>query len=214
MQSLNRLKSDRPRRERDFYETPIELALESIRVFATDFRHFPTRVLDPGSGNGIWGKAVEKVFFPRPHIVGVEVQNINAKYRESYSEIYHGDYLSGEFDTNLSDFDLCVGNPPYSLAEEFVRKSYEYLRPNGYTYFLLRLAFLESQKRYKGLFKDFPPLRVYVSSRRPSFFSTKGRKTTDALSYAMFLWKKGFKGTTEVKWFMWDYGENNSNKVT
>jgi hypothetical protein len=205
MQSLNRQKSERPRRERDFYETPIELAEESIRVFATDFKYFPSKILDPGSGNGIWGKAVSNVFFPKPDIFGVEVQNLNAKYGEYYSEICNGDYLSGEFDNSIGDFDFIVGNPPYSLAEEFIRKSFSYLIPNGYIFFLLRLAFLESQKRYKGLFKEFPPLRVYVSSRRPSFFSTTKGKTTDTISYAMFLWKKGYRESTDIKWFMWNY---------
>lgn len=206
MQSLNRLKSDRPRRERDFYETPIELAEESIKTFAIDFKYFPDKVLDPGCGNGIWGKAIDNVFFPNPVVFGVEVQKINAKYGEHYSEIYNENYLSGELDTVLNDFDLCVGNPPYSLAEEFIRTSLSYLKPNGYVFFLLRLAFLESQKRYKGLFKEFPPKRVYVLSRRPSFFSTVGnRKTTDATAYAMFLWKKGYKGSTDLKWLDWCY---------
>ena len=80
-----------------------------------------------------------------------------------------------------------------------------WLEDKGYIFFLLRLAFLESKKRIP-LYNDFPPKRVYVLQRRPSFFSTRGSsRTVDATAYAMFLWQKGWSGKTELDWLYWNY---------
>jgi hypothetical protein len=202
MQTVNRLKSERPRREYDFYETPIELAKEALRRFLLDEnKHRLYDVLDPGAGRGVWGEAILNIYHYPVNLDGIEIQDVSPS--ESYDRWHHGDYLQDKW-SNLTDdrlFDLVVGNPPYSLAEEFIRQSFYTLCEGGYCYFLLRLAFLESKKRHFGLFTDWQPKRVYVLSRRPSFFTTKsGRKTTDALSYAMFLWQKGWVGDTVLDW--------------
>jgi len=108
----------------------------------------------------------------------------------------------------LELFDLICGNPPYSLAEEFIRCSINLLNPKGYVYFLLRLSFLEGIARNKGLFKEFPPKRVYICSRRPSFFSTDGKKhSTDTLAYALFLWQKGYAKETKLNFLDWKYSK-------
>lgn len=206
MQSLNRLKSERPRKEYDFYETPYGLCKTSLirlredeNILLDSLQCMLAKVLDAGAGRGVWGSAFNSVF-PNTMSVAVELNPITPE--TIYDKVNFGDFL----EMDLFNFTLVYGNPPYSLAEEFVRKSLEIIRDDGYVYFLLRLAFLESKKRHFGLFSEFPPKRVYVLSRRPSFFSTKeGRKTTDALSYAMFLWQKGWEGKTELDWLYWEY---------
>jgi len=200
MQTINRLKSNRPRKKHDFYETPYELAREAIKVVFLDEKMNPKiRGLDAGSGGGVWGKAF-KNWFPDSPNVGID---INAPFTDdNYTSVIKNDFLVKSVPSGYG-FDLVYGNPPYSLAEEFVRRG---LEVGKYVYFLLRLAFLESQKRHFGLYSEFPPKRVYVLSRRPSFFSSNGkRKTTDALSYAMFLWQKGYKGKPELDWLYWEY---------
>ena len=79
-----------------------------------------------------------------------------------------------------------VTNPPYSLAEEFVRKSRE-LYQNAELVFLLRLAFLASEKRLQ-LWRDIGTPDVYVLPNRPSF--TGGG--TDSADYAWFHWPKAW----------------------
>ena len=225
MQSLNRLKSDRPRKKHDFYETPYELcraALERLRRDETkegEFgglnamasylnpqgRSWAVCGIDAGCGKGVWGKAFYKVFHENNFSIGVD------PYVEPEENIY-ASYLKEDFLTSTrigGGQQLVYGNPPYSLAEEFVRRGLE-LAKGGYVFFLLRLAFLESKKRFFGLFAEYPPKRVYVLSRRPSFFSSdpeNKRKTTDALSYAMFLWQGGWQGKTELTWLWWTYDD-------
>lgn len=212
METLNRLKSDRPRRKHDFYETPKELcdmALSRMILSELDYLDYIcpfNSVMDAGCGSGVWGSALHKQYnisaIRNLSLDGIDIQEMDSNL--CYTGWFTGNFL----DFDCSDkYDLVMGNPPYSLAEEFVRHSMKTLKEGGYVYFLLRLAFLESKKRYFGLFKEYKPKRVYVLSRRPSFFSSKGdnRKTTDALSYAMFLWQKGWSGNTVLDWLYWDY---------
>ena len=211
MQSLNRLKSERPRRKFDFYETPKGLCKASLRRFVLDEtnldRYAPfMSVLDPGCGSGVWESALYEMYnvsvLDQLSLDGIDMQEKESNL--CYTGWFVGDFL----DFNISDkYDLVMGNPPYSLAEEFVRHSMSLIDDGGYVFFLLRLAFLESKKRHFGLFTEFQPKRVYVLSRRPSFFSSgnDGKKTTDALAYAMFLWQKGWSGKTELDWLYWSY---------
>lgn len=66
----------------------------------------------------------------------------------------------------------------------------------------LKLTFLEGKSR-RELFRTQPPIRVWVSSSRlqcalnGDFKNFKG----SALAYAWFIWMKGWKGTTTIKWF-------------
>ena len=204
MQTTNRLRSERPRKKYDFYETPIELCRASLERFQMDERPEMYTVLDVGAGNGVWGEAFAETIHWSEKIClgGVEIDS--SLVDENYDFWYSLDYLNFGFDGD--GFSLIFGNPPYSLAEEFVRHSLELCSDGGYVFFLLRLAFLESKKRHFGLFTEMHPKKVYVLSRRPSFFTTKdGSKTVDALAYAMFLWQKGYEGKPELDWLYWEY---------
>lgn len=197
---LTRLNSNRPRKESDFYPTPIELARVALEKFPENEK--PLFILDPGAGDGIWGKVCKDVF--SDHLLyGVDIRELSHPCQ--YDIWVNKDYLDYDFPLK---FNLVIGNPPYSLAEEFIRKSFELLTPDGYIYFLLRLEFLASKKRYLGLFKDFKPNKIIVCSRRPSFFTTKsGGHTTDAIDYCMILWHNGWKGETTLDWLYFDYEE-------
>ena len=65
----------------------------------------------------------------------------------------------------------------------------------------LKLQFLEGKAR-KKLFRLFPPMTIYVSSSRllcaknGEFDKAQG----SAVAYAWYVWAKGYKGPTVVKW--------------
>lgn len=202
---LTRQKSERPRRKHDFYPTPYGLATEAMIRFRQDEPIFGSyrgriKVLDAGAANGLWGDALSDVSPEMFYYYGIDIE-------PKGDTIHKGNFLHTSSVMLGHVFDLIYGNPPYSLMEEFVRYSLtsDLLKFDGRVFFMGRLEFLASQRRYAGLFKEFPLKRVYVLSRRPSFFSVNGSHTVDAQDYAMYLWQKGYEGKTELSWLYWDY---------
>jgi len=183
----------------DFYPTPIALCRAAIKLLPI---HFQPLILDPGAGTGVWGQAA-KEYWPLSWIRGVELRN-DAAWPEAYTEWYYGDFLQWTSNSVVLN-NIVLGNPPYKLAEAFVRKSLELTIHHGYVMFLLRLAFLEGQARGTGLWKEFPPCQVHVCSRRPSFMPEGSAKAgkTDATDYGIYLWQKGYSGPTELRWLNW-----------
>lgn len=182
------LKTNNPRSPKDFYETPygmIEAALPFLPIKGAK------TILDPGAGRGRWGRILRRdTRFAKSYLVGVDIERddphifYNYWQRRDFLHIGTGGIkgLQGkEF------FDLIVGNPPFSLDEEFIKHSFEFLKPGGYMMFLLRLAFLEGQDRGKFFWPVYMPERVITSSRRPSFSNDGG---TDNVAYALYLWRK------------------------
>ena len=97
------------------------------------------------------------------------------------------------------DWDL-VFNPPYSNAQEFVLKALDILKPGRKAAIFLRTLFLEGQKRYKEIFKDNPPKTIYVFSKRYGCSEEDKFPKPSAVSYSWFIWEKGYKGETVIKW--------------
>ena len=68
----------------------------------------------------------------------------------------------------------------------------------------LKLQFLEGKER-KRLFQQYPPKVVYVSSSRilcakNGEFEKMREGGGSAVAYAWYVWEKGYKGDTIVKW--------------
>ena len=58
-------------------------------------------------------------------------------------------------------------------------------------------------KPRRALFKSTPPIRVWVSSSRLKCAMNGDFEdfSSSAAAYAWFVWEKGYKGETTVKWF-------------
>lgn len=115
-----------------------------------------------------------------------------------------------------------VTNPPYAIGKEWVEHSLSLLKEGHYLALFLKLTFLEGKNR-KDMFKQYPPVRVWVSSSRipcamngefekqkvdkhgnPMFDKDNNpimEKQSSATAYAWFIWQKGYTGSTEIKWF-------------
>lgn len=92
-----------------------------------------------------------------------------------------------------------VSNPPYNLAERFVHQALRVA--TGRVAMLVRLAFLEGQKRRKSLFLRHRAELVLVCSTRPSMppgdrpdLTATGGK----VAYCWILWSQGYTGKTEL----------------
>jgi len=96
---------------------------------------------------------------------------------------------------------MIITNPPYKIAQEFVEHSLKITNTGTLTCMLLKLTFLEGQKR-KKLFDKYPPLKVLVFSARQKCaingdFENIG---SSAICYAWFVWMKGFTGSPQIDW--------------
>lgn len=97
-----------------------------------------------------------------------------------------------------------ITNPPYKQAVEFIRKAISIVADGRKVAMFLRVQFLEGKER-KKLFAQYPPKVVYVSSSRllcakNGDFETMRANGGSAVAYAWFVWQKGYKGDTIVKW--------------
>lgn len=92
-------------------------------------------------------------------------------------------------------------NPPYKYALDFVKHALEIQADGYHTIMFLKIQFLEGKERYK-FFKENPPKFVYVHSERQKCAINNNFKDvkSSAVCYAWFIWEKGFKGDTIVRW--------------
>lgn len=194
-------KTLRPRDEHDHYPTP-RATIETY-LAAHPLPSSAPHVLDPGAGSGVWGEVV-RAHYPDAHITGVELRSVPAN--AAYNVWGTADYLEWErspvaVPTGLYGYDVIIGNPPYKYAEEFIWHSATLAAPGGEIIFLLRLAFLASQRRYKSMFTArYNPARVTVLSNRPSFTGDGKTYPTD---FAIFRWKlDGVQRDTVVDWIL------------
>ena len=139
----------------------------------------PSVVLDPCCGHGAILDVVADQW--KVPTFGIELDAGRAKQAKMRHCVARSDALgSHEWPSAL-----IVTNPPYGLAEEFIRRALSQ-RSAFDRAFLLRLNFLGSQKR-AGFHRDNPS-DVYVLPRRPSFTSD-GK--SDSTEYAWFVWRPG-----------------------
>lgn len=217
-----------PRIKNDFYQTPQELADMAVTYLKANKVN---RVLDPSCGTGVWGQAVRLRYGLSPRITGIDIER--TPDRGNYTKAVVQDFLTWSPGPGNPGYDLVVCNPPYDkipglntpevkqvlknqglpvnrrliLAEAFIRKSVDLLNPGGEALFLVRSAFLGSQFRGEGLWKDYPPVGLYFVSRRPSF--TPDTKSSEkGMEYVVIRFKKDVTGKVcklpqEFDWFMW-----------
>lgn len=94
-----------------------------------------------------------------------------------------------------------VTNPPYKHAQEFVEHALSIVDQGRLVCMFLKLTFLEGKKRQR-LFDAQPPIRVWVSrSRLSCWYNGVRPESSSAIAYAWFVWKKGFQGHPEIRWF-------------
>ena len=161
----------RPRDVDDFYETPEALVDAYLQQHNFPFGDV---IIDPGCGTGVFGRALRR-YYPKAYLIGIEQNATRFPNPGCYNAWIHSDYLHLHGVDGISA-DAVIGNPPYKLAEQFFWQSLHNINGDGYICFLLRLGFLESERRYRSMWTaGYQPSYVTVCSTRPSF--TRNTKT-------------------------------------
>jgi hypothetical protein len=102
-----------------------------------------------------------------------------------------------------NDIQAIVTNPPFKIAGEFVAKALD-LAPK--VYMLLRLAFMESEKRC-DILDNGTLARVYVFRKRLPMMHRdgwEGKQANSGMAFAWFIWERFHSGPAELHRLSWD----------
>lgn len=172
------------REKDDFYPTPVPATIALLRS-----ETFGPRIWEPACGDG----AISKVLSAGGH------------------EVISTDLFDRGFGESRIDFLMerrllapeIVTNPPFKLAEQFVRHALDLGAEK--VAMMLRLAWLEGSQR-KALFESTPLARVHVASRRLSMArggTDNGQGGGSMIAFAWFVWDRSHTGSPNLQWFDW-----------
>lgn len=166
---------DNIRNKNDLYETPYSITaqlLDRIKLVGT--------ILEPACGNNAIVKVLNKYGY----------QNITAYDIET-------DFLK-----ETRHFDTIITNPPYSIANLFIKKAQEL----AYDVFMfLPLNYLHGSERYHEFYENnkFKLQTVYVFVRYPNLkkaLREDGKYETGMVVSAWFHWNKYYEGEPVIRW--------------
>jgi len=175
------------RKHLDQYYTPQHVADTLVNWYAANYP-WPHSVLEPSSGMGAFCRAVRRA------MPGVDMVGVDLDPKTEAVEVCDM-HLKQDFLTLKADegFDLIIGNPPFSEAEAHIRHAAALVKDGGRVALLLRLAFMESNKR-ASFWSEHRARDVLVLRNRPSFTGSG----TDSAAYGFFVFERGYRGATIV----------------
>ena len=138
------------RKASDYYPTPPEATQALL-----DFLNIPhgTVIWEPACGEGHMVQVMEKNGF---EVIATDIQSGT-------------DFLTAEMPCNT---EWIITNPPFSLAEQFIRRSAEHNKPFA---LLLKSQYWHAAKR-EALYWEITPEYVLPLTWRPDFlFKTRGK---------------------------------------
>jgi hypothetical protein len=177
-------------RGNDIYETPEVATLALLAV-----EPLPPTILEPACGRS----AISKVLRGAGHTV---IENDIIDYGLGQDRVQ--DFLEitrGEID----GIDGVVTNPPFRLAQKFVRHA---LTLCPHVFMLLRLTFFESERR-RDVLENAGLIRVHVFRNRLPMMHRDGwtgNRSTSTVAYAWFVWERGYSGNAEFDRILWNRG--------
>ena len=155
--------------ESDYYPTPPEATQALIDALKIgDMLHDGDHIWEPACGDG--------------HMVSVLQNN---GFLVTATDILTGeDYLATEKPDGVN---WIITNPPFSLAEEFIRRSLEHNVPFA---LLLKSQFWHAKKRF-GLYYEHPPAYILPLTWRPDFLFKSRGKGSPLMDVMWCVWLPG-----------------------
>lgn len=169
-----------PRQEHDYYATQPIAAEWLVKLEELDHN-----IWECACGEGHLSKVFER-------------HGYNVRSTDLIDRGYGVGGVDFRFETDIWNGDI-VTNPPYRYAKEFIEHALSLLPDGKKLCMFLKVQFLEGKTRRK-LFEENPPIRVWVSSSRIQC-GKNGEFKGSMVAYAWYVWEKGYKGETTLKWF-------------
>lgn len=155
------------RNEADFYPTPSDCTKAVLSAFP--FLYTRGTVWEPACGDGAIARVIEGL---NGTVIGTDLHDRG--YGTSGVDFLTTDSIEG--------FTSIVTNPPFFLAEDFIRTASEYRVPFA---MLLKVTYWNSKRRLK-LFRETGPHAVCPLTWRPSFCKERGKSPT--LDFIWTVW--------------------------
>jgi hypothetical protein len=172
----------------DCYSTPAVAVEALLRV-----ELLPLRIWEPAAGRG----AIVNVLRAAGHeVIASDISDYDIPSHFAGRDFF--------LETKLpKGVEAIVTNPPYQWAEEFVAHALD-LAP--VTIMLLRLAFLESERRC-GILEGRGLARVHVFRKRIPMMHRdgwEGRRASSAMPFAWYVWDRAHRGPTTIDRISWE----------
>ena len=169
------------RHENDYYATPPE-AVEWLLKYET----FNRNIWEPMCGGG--------------HISETLKQH---GYEVTSTDLHNYGYE----DTVIRDFTKCtkpfdgdiISNPPYKDSIPMTLKALELTGRK--VAFLMKIQFLETVKRHQQIFKEHPPARIYIFTKRIRCWKNGvDDNSGSAVCYCWIIWEKNNIYEPIIRW--------------
>lgn len=170
----------------DFYATDPE----ALQTLINSGESISRKVLEPCAGLGHLSECLKKN--------GHEVLSWDLIQRD-YPLDYVGDFTKNE---NVpQDCDILT-NPPYDNIIPIVTHALTHLGDGHKCFMFLKIQSLEGMRRYKKLYKPFPPKKVliHISRQHTAMCGDFEKLTAKTQAYIWIIWEKNYKGVTELGW--------------
>ena len=172
------------RQSNNFYATHPSVVKDLLT-----YETFNDRILEPFCGTGLISDAIKEF--------GYEVESYDLINR-GYGNV--GDFFKVDYPRGCYDI---VTNPPYdkNLLTDIILRCLDLC--SGKVALLLTLGYLTGKERYNRIFKKYPLKTVYVYVNQISIGKNgvfDKSLNNNLLDYAWFIWEKGYKGKTEIRW--------------
>jgi hypothetical protein len=158
--------------------------LEHVIAEAGPFRKMTC--LEPACGAGHMARPLKEYF-----------GKVRASDVHAYGYGTVADFLTAPLEAASTDW--VITNPPFRLAEEFIKRSLIAAR-HGVA-ILARTVFIESVGRYREIFEHTPPTKfAQFTERVPMIKGRLDAKASTATGYAWIVWEKNVRTQPRLMW--------------
>lgn len=179
-------------RKDDLYQSPPEAVTALLNI-----EKLPNKIWEPACGPG----AIVEVLRSAGHdVLATDLVDYESPHQDESGVDF---LIPGLAESHLDCPRAIVTNPPFKNAHEFVERA---LDMSPYVAMLLRLAFLESEKR-RGIFDLKSFARVHVFRKRLPMMHRQGwegRTANSGMAFAWFIWDHAHTGPAQIKHVSWE----------
>lgn len=171
------------RKPADLYPTPLDCTYSLIPHIA-DLLPSDARVWEPACADGQMVQPLREYGYD---VVGTDLRPDVKGGRGGI------DFLGTKCNLHYEDFDAVITNPPFTCAEEFIRRALE-VAP--VVVMLLKAQYWNVAKR-KKLFRETKPIRELNLTWRPAFLEAE-RGKNPLMDCMWVVWQRGHTGPCTV----------------